>query len=1237
MRVRVQIGSSPISCVVAGSPEEWATGLQRHASLPPDEGMLFIFDEPGTRTFHMGDVRFPIDIIGVSPNGIVTRIARDCQPGSLDRWSFPDTSHVVEVPAGFCKAHNVTAGSVVRVEEAEPHKRASLDGDAVGLVPQLEEHDADSDITEHLTYSDSLRPDEGSVETTAMPVDKGFGYMEVQAGSEPKRSEPTGPMRLRLRRKAQVMTDLEFSQLSATDRQKLKRLQERAESLRKDVEVAYERGEVDLAESLDVQSAELDAYIDEYISDLHDPGEEQHHGGIGSTAPEDLLTVFAGIWARFLGNNAHDGLSGDLEATLATLRGSALEHGADPEKVTNKVLQDAAEDAYARRMQLRTRTAAWEGTCIRGEWWIDPDGVSQYADGDVGDQGHEGIAFEHFLWSKSEELVSTMREWMAANPDAVADYEYTELDSEDLLGEYFNNRIPREVLDLVFGSVWQEVEDDVRTAYSKHFGMIHAINTSFSCWQFDSRAMRAIQRFLEEEASQDIIDEDEFKAACEDTQVYLEQMNPRRTASCSVADFLALKRPAQLWQMGRMAKRVAVKTCPSCHGEGVIPHQSCLGRGCDSCGWDGMIGCSICDTSGLIPGNADVIPFPSKRRATVVTFELLCGQRGVNWDIAKANAEVAQDVTTALGSNLRQWETNDGEYLDSYLDVPEEQADIALHALQAAGVEVHYQDSKALNKGAKRIAVKTSGLVVHAPNIVETTNFEGACKLHGKDAPEEWRAPWCGGRTEELYDNYGGGSRRRFIVYPDGPDDFIEVDGIGQVPVARRKFTVSVGAKGTLENINDSKNRYPGDNAYDKEGARAVLAILRAAGFYDGKSEQTWDGIPHAESWADAGFNPDAARYWEPLFYKMTSWWDFTEFEHENRVYRVIKQIDDWRRTGMDVDECIEWWTNGVAVRDAKWLRQTYKLNGETVGKWQAAEGAETPDVPLYAAMTQAGLTRDDLPLARYFRHGLSTEDDREAAEIARKVLLAKQLEAIGWNVVRAPFDDWFDWVFFDPRRRLKFVLKNNPSDHIMEQLASLDAGQAPYAMLQTIREAGEDPETYEWSSTNVIDLREELGLPAKRQAQVVWTLYHGSDEPDIETFKPSFAGPRGYFGTGVYTTPDGANKRQAQIVDEGKFVEKMSDILIGKPDLQWTDDVLNAGATERVVVSKADLRAWLEPHVPQAQLDSITRAMSDQRGLNLIGDAFILAGLADIARVGFSGQGPALVLYRKNRDEETG
>lgn len=42
---------------------------------------------------------------------------------------------------------------------------------------------------------------------------------------------------------------------------------------------------------------------------------------------------------------------------------------------------------------------------IRGEWWIDDSGQAQYADGDIGDQNHEMIAFSSGLQMDEETIV----------------------------------------------------------------------------------------------------------------------------------------------------------------------------------------------------------------------------------------------------------------------------------------------------------------------------------------------------------------------------------------------------------------------------------------------------------------------------------------------------------------------------------------------------------------------------------------------------------------------------------------------------------------------------------------------------------------------------------------------------------------------------------------------------------------------------------------------------------------
>lgn len=116
--------------------------------------------------------------------------------------------------------------------------------------------------------------------------------------------------------------------------------------------------------------------------------------------------------------------------------------------------------------------------------------------------------------------------------------------------------------------------------------------------------------------------------------------------------------------------------------------------------------------------------------------------------------------------------------------------------------------------------------------------------------------------------------------------------------------------------------------------------------------------------------------------------------------------------------------------------------------------------------------------------------------------------------------------------------------------------------------------------------------------------------------------------------------QKQAQIVDEARFVEKVANVIFGKlSELQWSPDVLNGGATERAVVTRRDLAQWLggSPNgvgnAEQGSTGYIVQAASSDRGMRLIGDAFILAGLADMARLGYANRSPTLVLYRETED----
>lgn len=64
----VQIGAQRFLVEVAATPATRERGLSGHERLAPDNGMWFVLPEAGKDGFWMRGMRFPIDLIWVSPN-----------------------------------------------------------------------------------------------------------------------------------------------------------------------------------------------------------------------------------------------------------------------------------------------------------------------------------------------------------------------------------------------------------------------------------------------------------------------------------------------------------------------------------------------------------------------------------------------------------------------------------------------------------------------------------------------------------------------------------------------------------------------------------------------------------------------------------------------------------------------------------------------------------------------------------------------------------------------------------------------------------------------------------------------------------------------------------------------------------------------------------------------------------------------------------------------------------------
>jgi hypothetical protein len=100
---------------VARTQEELLRGLSGRESLEENRGMLFIFEQPDIYTFWMKDMRFPLDIIFIRQDVIVSIFTDITHPQSPNEQpqrvtSVAPADRVLELRAGEVKKHNIQNG-----------------------------------------------------------------------------------------------------------------------------------------------------------------------------------------------------------------------------------------------------------------------------------------------------------------------------------------------------------------------------------------------------------------------------------------------------------------------------------------------------------------------------------------------------------------------------------------------------------------------------------------------------------------------------------------------------------------------------------------------------------------------------------------------------------------------------------------------------------------------------------------------------------------------------------------------------------------------------------------------------------------------------------------------------------------------------------------------------------------------------------------------------------------------
>lgn len=109
-RVRLQAGLHLIDAQVAQTPQSRQIGLMHRRSMPPTEGMLFVFERAQVQCFWMKNTLIPLSAAFMREDGTIVNIA-DMQPLSeVTHCSKEPVRFVLEMNQGWFAQRRIQPG-----------------------------------------------------------------------------------------------------------------------------------------------------------------------------------------------------------------------------------------------------------------------------------------------------------------------------------------------------------------------------------------------------------------------------------------------------------------------------------------------------------------------------------------------------------------------------------------------------------------------------------------------------------------------------------------------------------------------------------------------------------------------------------------------------------------------------------------------------------------------------------------------------------------------------------------------------------------------------------------------------------------------------------------------------------------------------------------------------------------------------------------------------------------------
>jgi uncharacterized membrane protein (UPF0127 family) len=113
----LDVGTSTVSLEIADTLAERVQGLSGRTNLPPNTGLLFIFNSSDYQGIWMKDMLFPLDIIWLDDSYRVVYIESNVSPDTYPQIFRPTepARYVIEAAAGFSAEKKIHVGDVLKI------------------------------------------------------------------------------------------------------------------------------------------------------------------------------------------------------------------------------------------------------------------------------------------------------------------------------------------------------------------------------------------------------------------------------------------------------------------------------------------------------------------------------------------------------------------------------------------------------------------------------------------------------------------------------------------------------------------------------------------------------------------------------------------------------------------------------------------------------------------------------------------------------------------------------------------------------------------------------------------------------------------------------------------------------------------------------------------------------------------------------------------------------------------